>query len=120
MRQRIRRSGGQSPGGLALDVMMEGKMRTFVELLDKALEIAETRLSEKKAGKDDPASQQGLENIVFGLRRTRERALSGRLGPSEGQARLGLSYTVLDWGEPIDSPLLEVADQIERFYKENL
>ena len=99
---------------------MNTTLERFIELIDQAVEIANHRIVGKEAGRADPAPLSGLQNVVSGLQHIRAQAVSGELSPSAGSARLGLSYTVLDWGEPANSHLVDIADRIERYYRENL
>ena len=82
--------------------------------------LTEQRLAEKQAGKTDPAPLVGLEDVIRALRLLRERAETGGLSPSEGNLGLGFAYTVSDWGEPLDSDLRDLADDIEGYYQKYL
>ncbi|MDX6446723.1 MAG: hypothetical protein QOH71_3797 [Blastocatellia bacterium] len=92
------------------------KHQEFVRLVEMAMKMVEGRL----ANQTDPVALGRLEDLLCGLRDLRERAVSGDLGPSEGVLGLGLRYAILDWGTPLDSELLGIADAIESYYQKNL
>ncbi len=99
---------------------MDPKLQSFIDLIDKGVDLVEYRLTRKRGGQFDPAPFGALEDILSGLRSLKERATTGVLGASEGTLGLGLRYAILDRGTPLDSELLDMADAIECYYQENL
>jgi hypothetical protein len=47
-----------------------------VRLIDEALALAQERLNAKRAGSSDPASIEGLEQIISGLQYRRDEAVT--------------------------------------------
>lgn len=92
----------------------------FVALLDRAIDILQERIRILKNGGTDVARLHDLEYLANGLSRYRTRALKGELPPSEGVVTIGVLREVGDWGEPLDSPLLKVAQEIEHYYLNEL
>jgi hypothetical protein len=49
-------------------IIMDTNIEGLVTLIDQALNLAQERLNAKRAGQSDPASVEGLEQIISGLR----------------------------------------------------
>ncbi len=97
---------------------MDKKMAGLVSLVDKALELAETRLRlNQTEGKPRGEPRGALETITGALQILREKALRGELESSEGRVTLGLSREILDWDD-WDSPLAKAIGRIEQYYQE--
>lgn len=97
---------------------MDSKTKTFVNLIDDALKIAEERLLRRDPDAYDAAPVSGLESIVEELRNRRERALSGNLEPFEGESSVGLNRELLEWGE-WGTELFKAIESLEEFYRDN-
>ena len=97
---------------------MDSKIKTLVNLIDDALQIAEDRLMRREAGAHDPAPLSGLEMIVAALRQRRETALAGTLKPFEGHNSVGLNRELLEWGE-WGTELFKAIEYMEEFYSDN-
>ena len=99
---------------------MDEKTLGFVSLLERALDIIEQRINLRNRGVQDSAPPGALEYIAKGLSKERDEALGGQTPPSRGIVTLGILREVADWGEPSDSPLFKVAQELERYYKEKM
>lgn len=95
---------------------MDERTLGFVELIDHAIEIAESR----RALPGDPAPRGALENFIRALQYYRNAALTNLLERSEGFVTTGLLREVGDWGEPPGSDLLRAAQAIERYYLDKM
>ncbi|MBE8967070.1 hypothetical protein IQ277_12685 [Nostocales cyanobacterium LEGE 12452] len=94
---------------------METKTEEFIKLIDRASEIAEQMLKDKK-----PEFSDRLNNAIAALKSIKTKTLNGKLEPSGGISTLGLAQGVADWIEPLDSPLLKAVGAIEKYYQKNL
>jgi hypothetical protein len=91
------------------------KIADFIALIDDAVLVAEKRRSIE----NEPAIASSLTNVIALLRRTRSDAVGRNLSPSGG-ATLGLAREVLDWGEPLGSPLVRSLGAVDRYYRDKL
>ncbi|RCJ22194.1 hypothetical protein A6S26_22830 [Nostoc sp. ATCC 43529] len=94
---------------------METKTEQFIKLIDRASEISEQMLKDKKS-----ESSPRLNNVINALQSIKSKALNGQLEPSGGVSTLGLAREVADWIEPLDSPLLKAVGGIEEYYQKHL
>ena len=72
----------------------------LLRLIDQAIAIAQERLMAKRAGISDPASEEGLAQIISGLRYRRGEAISSGFPMYDSYMTLGLARAVLE----IDMP----------------
>ncbi|ACK66579.1 conserved hypothetical protein [Rippkaea orientalis PCC 8801] len=93
---------------------MEVKQQELIKLIDKAVDIAQ------QMEKTQKSNTHHLNQLVTVLRTIKNDALKGSLEPSKGIVTLGLSRQVADWIEPLDSPLLTIVGEIEKYYQKHL
>ena len=97
--------------------MTDDKTKRFVALFDRTIEIAKERIKLRDQGVPDDTPPGALETLVEVLYKDRERAKSGQLEPSRGVVTLGVLREVVDWAsEPLESPLIKAARDLERYY----
>jgi hypothetical protein len=101
-------------------MMFDEKIQGFVALIDRLLVIAQGRLKLRAQGFADTAPPGALEYMVNALLQYRDKALSGKLPPSEGVVTIGFLKEVADWGGESDSPLFNAAKDLERYYLEKM
>jgi hypothetical protein len=99
---------------------MDHTSKGFVNLIDRALEIANQRLALQTSGAPDSAPKGALENIIRALHFYRDAAVSGKLEASNGVVTTGLLREVADWGESSESELFRAVRAIERYHLENM
>ena len=90
---------------------MSTNLPNLLPLLDQALAEAGHR---GQAG--PPERAQRLQSVLQGIRAQVE---AGNLEPSRGVVTLGLTRAVADWGEPLDSPLIQALGEIEAYYRDH-
>jgi len=95
---------------------MQNKIGEFIRLIDNAILTAKKRLP----GESDPAIVRSISNVISVLQRTKDDGVAGSLNPSGGIATLGFTREALDWGEPLDSPLLQSLRAVDRYYRDQL
>ena len=95
---------------------MQSKTGQFIRLVDSAMLTAKKRMSVES----DPAIAKSISNVISVLQRTKDDAVAGSLNPSGGIATLGFTREALDWGEPLDSPLLQSLRAVDRYYRDRL
>ena len=91
---------------------MDTKKLEFIQLIDRALKIAEQTRSKNKA--------EQLNNLTTALQTIKSQVIADRLEPSQGSSTLGLSRGVADWIDSLDSPLLKAVGAIEQCYQKHL
>ncbi len=96
---------------------METKTEEFINLLDKAIEIAEQIRRDKQP---EFKHSERLNNLTSALESIKSHTLTGKLEASGGISTLGLAREVADWIEPLDSPLLKSVGAIEEYYQKHL
>ncbi|MEH1766938.1 MAG: hypothetical protein V7L27_28315 [Nostoc sp.] len=94
---------------------MGTKTEEFIKLIDRASEIAEQMLKDKK-----PELLAQINSAIAALQSIKSQTLNGKLEPSGGTSTLGLAHGVADWIEPLDSPLLKAVGAIEEYYQKQL
>lgn len=97
---------------------MDTNIEGLVSLIDQALNLAQERLNAKHAGQSDPASVEGLEQIISGLRYRRDEAVKTGYEASDSYVTLGLSRAALEYDVP-GTELLRKIDEIERYFLEH-
>lgn len=91
---------------------MDAKIAEFTQLIDQAIQQAETTDSKDKS--------ERIEQLIDALKTIKQKAISGQLEASQGVTTLGLAREVADWIETLDSPLLKAVGQVEEYYQSNL
>ncbi|SRR6266567_2093057 len=94
---------------------MDAKTRELVNLIDQAIAIAQERLRSKRAGRDDPSTEAGLEQIISGLRYRRAEAASTGYEVSGSYLTLGLARAALEYDVP-DSELTRKIGDVEQYF----
>jgi len=95
--------------------MMDTKIEGLVRLIDQAIALAQERLKAKRAGSTDPASIEGLEQIISGLQYRRNEAISSGFPVYDSYVTLGLVRAALEYDVP-DSDLVHKIGDIERYF----
>jgi hypothetical protein len=91
---------------------MDTKTQELVNLIDQAIAIAQERLGAKRAGRNDPATEAGLEQIISGLRYRRNEAVHTGYEVSDVYVTLGLARAALEY-DVADSELVAKIGDIE-------
>jgi hypothetical protein len=94
--------------------IMENKKLKLIELLDKAIMIAERKKIEHKNG--DDAFKKIIDLTLQNLNNIRENVQKGILAHSKG-ATLGLAHHIGDW---FDDELYDVAVEIDEYFKNEM
>lgn len=94
---------------------MDTKIEGLVSLIDHAIKLAQERLNAKRAGRSDPSSVEGLEQIISGLRYRRDEAVKTGYEVSDSYVTLGLARAALEYDVP-DSELVHKIGDIERYF----
>ncbi len=84
---------------------MDPAIADLVTLMDQAIGLAEERLAAKTAGRSDPSSVEGLEQIISGLRYRKDEALNKGFEVSESYVTLGLNRAAVEY-DVSDSDLM--------------
>ena len=92
----------------------------FVEIIDRAIAIAQERINLHANGADDKAPPGALEYIINGLSQYRDQALNGKLPSSGGVVTIGILREVADWGEHANSSLFRAARDLESYYLQRM
>jgi hypothetical protein len=95
--------------------MMDTKIQGLVQLIDQAIALAKERLNAKRAGRIDPSSVEGLEQILSGLQYRRDEAISSGFEMSDSYITLGLARAALEYDLP-DSELVSKIGEVERYH----
>lgn len=96
----------------------KGKNECFAEILDKSIQIAESRLKKYGTTENEAHTREQLKVLVQSLQSDRDEVMRGEVEPYQGQL-FGPMKFVIDWGEPGESELLVSLYDIELFYREN-
>lgn len=94
---------------------MDIKIENLVRLIDEALALARERLNAKRAGSSDPASIEGLEQIISALQYRRDEAITSGFPVYDSYVTLGLARAALEYDLP-DSELMHKIGDIERCF----
>lgn len=94
---------------------MDKKNEDLVRLIDQAIALAQERLNAKRAGSSDPASIEGLEQIVAALRYRRGEAISSGFPMYDSYMTLGLARAALEYDVPDSELNLKIGD-IELYF----
>lgn len=97
---------------------MNEKIDKLVRLIDEAIELAQKRLRAKRAGRDDPSSIDGLEQIISALQYRRNEAVTSGYEVSDTDIGLGLARVALEYDVP-DSPLIRKIGEVELYFTEH-
>jgi hypothetical protein len=95
--------------------MMDTKVEDLVRLIDEALALAQDRLNAKRAGSSDPASIEGLEQIISALQYRRDEAITSGFPVYDSYVTLGLVRAALEYDVP-NSELMHKIGDIERYF----
>ena len=74
---------------------MDAKIQELVRLIDHAIDLARERLNAKRAGRSDPATEEGLKQIISGLQYRRDEAVNTGFKISDTDTSLGLARAAL-------------------------
>ena len=96
---------------------MDAVTQELVSLIDQAIDLAQERLVAKRAGRSDPASEQGLEQILRGLRYRRDEAVTTGYEVEERDTSLGLIRAALEYDAPGSALLAKIYDVEQHFKK---
>ena len=88
---------------------MNDKKTKFIQLIDRAVKIAEQMRSINKSN--------NLNRLITVLKDIKNQIITDKLEASKGITTLGLARQVSDWIDSLDSPLLEAVGEIEKYYK---
>src|SRR2546421_10039252 len=97
---------------------MDEKIMSLVQLIDEAIELAQDRLKAKRAGRNDPASVEGLEQIISALQYRRNEATTNGYEVSDVDIGLGLARAALEYDVP-DSELVRKIGDVERCFTQH-
>jgi hypothetical protein len=89
---------------------MTANLPNLLPLIDQALAEAQRR---------QDGSPERAERLRGALESIRSQVNAGSLEPSRGVVTLGLTRAVADWGEPLDSHLIQLLGQIEAYYRDH-
>lgn len=90
---------------------MTANLPNLLPLIDQALAEADRR--------SHGGTPEKAERLKGALQSIRSQVEGGSLEPSRGVVTLGLTRGVADWGEPLDSPLIQLLGQIEAYYRDH-
>ena len=76
---------------------MKPETKEFINLIDRAVLLAEERLGSREYAQFAPALMSGLKNTLSGLREYRELVIGGQIEASKGVLGLGLIRELLDY-----------------------
>ena len=88
---------------------MNDKKLKFIQLIDRAVKIAEQMRSINKSN--------NLNNLIIFLKDIKNQIITDNLEASKGITTLGLARQVSDWIDSLDSPLLKAVGEIEKYYQ---
>jgi hypothetical protein len=92
----------------------------LMHMIDSAIALAEERMANQQSGKVDPLSHDQLRSLLSALNDYKNQVSRGDLETSKGgEVRLGLLRAIIDWGEPLGTPLRRTLFDIENFYAKN-
>jgi hypothetical protein len=94
---------------------MDERIRGLVELIDQAIDIAQQRLNAKRAGQQDPSSEQGLNQIISGLQYRRDEAIKEGYEVSDTYVTLGLARAALEY-DVSNSALVRKIGEVEQYF----
>ena len=94
---------------------MDTKTQGLVKLIDEAIGMAQGRLSAKRAGRDDPSTEEGLEQIISGRQYRRNEAINTGYEVSDVDVSLGLARAALEYDVP-DSELIHKIGDVEQYF----
>jgi hypothetical protein len=98
------------------DSAVDEKTQGLVELLDQAIEMAQDRLTAKRAGRSDPSTEAGLGQIISGLQYRRNQAITTGFEVSDVDVSLGLARGALECDVP-ESDLIRKIGDVERYFR---
>ena len=88
---------------------MNDKKLKFIQLIDRAVKIAEQMRSINKSN--------NLNRLITVLKDIKNQIITDKLEASKGITTLGLARQVSDWIDSLDSPLLKAVGEIEKYYQ---
>ncbi len=97
---------------------MDAKNEGLVRLIDQAIAIAQERLNAKRAGTSDPASLEGLEQIISALQYRRGEAISNGFPVYDSYMTLGLGRAAGEYDVSDSELSLKIGD-IELYFLQN-
>ncbi len=97
---------------------MDTKIEGLVRLIDQAIDVAQERLKKKGAGAIDPASIEGLEQIISALQYRRHEAVTSGFEVFATDMSLGLARAALEYDVP-QSELIHKVGDIERYFRQH-
>ena len=94
---------------------MDATTQGLVNLIDEAIALAQDRLAAKRAGRSDPASEEGLKQIISALQYRRDEAVHTGFEVFDTDISLGLARAALEYDVP-DSMLIHKIGDVERYF----
>jgi hypothetical protein len=98
--------------------LMDTKTQELVRLIDEAIDEAQGRLSAKRAGRNDPSTEEGLEQIISALQYRRNEAANIGYEVSNTDIGLGLARAALEYDLP-DSALIRKIGDVEQSFRKH-
>ena len=89
----------------------------FAKAFDRSIALVQKRISNYDRS-TDPLPKKNLEFLLDVLKHQKQRILTQDIEPYQGQLFVPVKE-VIDWGEPVDSDLLDSIHQIQVFYEQN-